>query len=150
MKIILQRCLSAKVTVEGTVLGAIARGTVAFVGIKPGDGRKEIEYCADKLIGLRIFEDAQGKTNLSLDEVAGELLVVPNFTIYGETAKGRRPSFSGAERPALAEQTFDAFYAYLFTNFQGKIAAGRFGADMKVAVVNDGPFTMIIDSDRNG
>jgi D-tyrosyl-tRNA(Tyr) deacylase len=134
----------AGVTIDGRVVGRIGRGFVVLLGVTHGDGRAEAEWLAAKIAGLRLFEDDAGKMNLSLDKVGGELLVVSQFTLYGDARKGRRPSFTDAAPPEHAEPLVEYFIALLreagFT-----VATGVFGAYMDVEIHNDGPVTLLIE-----
>ena len=144
MRVVLQRVTSGRVDIAGKTVGAIARGYVALVGFTHADTAAEIEWMADKVVGLRVFNDAEGKMNLDLASGNGEILVVSQFTLYGDAAKGRRPSFIDAARPEVAIPLYEAFIAALRT--RGIIvAAGEFGADMQVALVNDGPVTIMLE-----
>ena len=147
MRAILTRVNSASVTIDGQVVGKIGRGFLILLGVGPEDTEKESRYLAEKALGLRIFEDENGKMNLGLDSVGGEVLVVSQFTLFGNCRKGRRPSFAGAAGPELGEK--------LYEQFLSDCAAlgyppqhGRFGADMQVESVNDGPVTLILDTDQ--
>jgi D-aminoacyl-tRNA deacylase len=144
MRVVLQRVSSASVTVDGEVVGRIGRGLLVLVGIVRGDGPAQVRAAAEKLAGLRVFEDDAGKMNLDLAAVGGAFLVVSQFTLAGSIAKGRRPSFDGAAPPAEAEPLVDALVEDLRTRgFQ--VESGRFRAHMEVALVNDGPVTLIAD-----
>jgi D-aminoacyl-tRNA deacylase len=154
MRVVLQRALSANVTVDDVVLGAIDKGFVLLVGITHKDTLKDVQYLADKIVNLRIFEDEAGKMNVSLldllasDKEAAEglgILSVSQFTLYGDCRKGRRPGFSDAARPDVAEPLYDAFNTTL-RNYGLTVATGQFGADMRVNLTNWGPVTLIIDS----
>jgi D-aminoacyl-tRNA deacylase len=143
--LVVQRVSSARVSVAGEVTGEIERGFVVLLGITHSDGKVEAEYMAQKVAGLRLFEDAEGKMNLALAEVGGAVLVVSQFTLYGSVRKGRRPSFIDAARPEQALQLYEDFCDRLRTN--GLIVAtGTFQAHMEVALVNDGPVTLWLDS----
>jgi len=144
MKIILQRVETAHVTVEGEITGAINQGYLVYLGVGDGDTRAAVEKAVDKIVNLRLFADAQGKTNLSLADVGGALLVVSQFTLYADCRKGNRPSFTDAGSPQLAEELYEYFIAYAKTK-SIKVESGVFAADMKVSSINDGPFTVIID-----
>jgi D-tyrosyl-tRNA(Tyr) deacylase len=145
MRAVLQRVSRAKVTVENAVVGEIAAGWLVLVGVAPNDTRKQVEWMAEKVANLRGFSDANGKTNLSVLDVGGSVLVVSQFTLYGDCQKGRRPSFIGAAPPAVAEPLYEAFVTAL--KMQGvPVATGKFAADMQVELVNDGPVTFILDS----
>jgi D-aminoacyl-tRNA deacylase len=144
MRVVLQRVSSASVTVDGEVVGRIGRGLLALVGIERGDGPAQVRAAAEKLAGLRIFEDDAGKMNLDLAAVGGAFLIVSQFTLAGSIVKGRRPSFDGAAPPAEAEPLVDALVADLRARgFQ--VETGKFRAHMEVALVNDGPVTLIAD-----
>jgi D-tyrosyl-tRNA(Tyr) deacylase len=144
MRVLLQRVSHASVTIEGNETGAIERGFVLLVGFTNGDTLDDVTWMADKVTGLRLFADADGKMNLSLEDVSGALLVVSQFTLYGDARKGRRPSFIDAARPELAIPLYDAFVAALRAS-GAPVATGEFGADMQVALVNDGPVTLLIE-----
>ncbi len=146
MRVVLQRVREASVMVEGQVIGQIGRGYLLLVGISDEDDEKEADRMLDKISKLRIFEDENGKTNLSLADVGGEVLVISQFTLYAACHKGNRPSFVHAGSPEKA----NALYEYMVKGFKERVAAkvqhGSFGADMKVSLVNDGPFTLVLDS----
>jgi D-tyrosyl-tRNA(Tyr) deacylase len=146
MRVVLQRVTRADVRVDGERLGAIGRGFLLLVGFTAGDGEEQLRWMAEKVRGLRLFADSEGKMNLPIDEVGGELLVVSQFTLYGDVRKGRRPSFVDAAEPEEAERLYDRFVDILR---QGTIpvATGSFGALMEVELVNDGPVTLIIERD---
>ena len=144
MRVILQRVSRASVTIGGRVAGAIERGFCLLVGFTHGDTEAAVDWMAEKVAGLRLFSDSAGKMNLGLDEVGGEVLVISQFTLYGDTAKGRRPSFIDAARPEVAIPLYQRFIATL----RGRgleVASGKFGADMLVEIHNDGPVTLILD-----
>ncbi len=145
MKAVVQRCRQGSVTISGELVGAIGRGLVVLLGVAQGDTREDLEYLFDKIVGLRIFEDNAGKMNLGLEEVAGELLVVSQFTLLADTRKGRRPSFLEAAAPEIAEQFYLQFVE-LARNRGITTATGRFRADMVVALENEGPVTIVLDS----
>ncbi len=145
MRVVLQRVKEAKVTVEGQVVGQIQQGLVLLVGAKTGDGEKDSEYLADKCVNLRIFEDLEQKMNLSLLDIKGEVLVVSQFTLYGDTRKGRRPGFSEAMEPKEAERLYSKFIERI--KAAGiKTESGIFGAKMLVDISNWGPVTFILES----
>ena len=144
MRVVLQRVSQASVTIGGRVAGAIGRGFCLLVGFTHGDTAAQVDWMAEKVAGLRLFADGEGKMNLGPADVGGELLVISQFTLYGDAAKGRRPSFIDAARPETAIPLYQRFVAALrergFT-----VATGEFGADMQVAIHNDGPVTLILD-----
>jgi D-tyrosyl-tRNA(Tyr) deacylase len=144
MKVVLQRVSRASVTISGRVAGEIGRGFCLLVGFTPGDTAAQVDWMAEKVTGLRLFGDADGKMNLGLEDVGGAVLIVSQFTLYGDTSKGRRPSFIDAARPELAIPLYERF----LTAFRARglsVAAGEFGADMLVEIHNDGPVTLILD-----
>jgi D-tyrosyl-tRNA(Tyr) deacylase len=135
------------VTVEGEIVGSIERGLLVLLGVAQDDREDDARWLADRISGLRIFEDDQGKMNRSLEEIGGAMLVVSQFTLLGDCRKGRRPSFTGAAPPALAEQLYETFVAAV--GVRGiEVATGRFRAHMDVALVNDGPVTLILESNK--
>lgn len=145
MKVLLQRCRNASVTVDGQVTGKIDHGYVLLVGITSTDSEKEINYLADKIAGLRLFEDEEGKMNHSIQEVGGSILSVSQFTLYADTRKGRRPSFIEAARPEVAKPLWELFN----TNLRDKgftVETGVFGAMMDVTFTNDGPVTIMLEA----
>ncbi len=148
MRAVIQRCNNANVTVEGKIIGQINKGFVVFLGVCEDDTDWDLEYLVRKIAGLRIFEDENQKMNKSMQDVGGEMLVVSNFTLYGETDHGFRPSFVRAMMPIRAKEMYLKFVemskAYPYKNIQ----TGEFGADMKVDVSNDGPVTIIIDTEK--
>jgi D-tyrosyl-tRNA(Tyr) deacylase len=144
MRVVLQRVSRASVTIAGHTAGAIQRGYCLLVGFTHGDTTAQVDWMAEKVAGLRLFSDLEGKMNLGLTEVKGEILVVSQFTLYGDAAKGRRPSFIDAARPEVAVPLYQHFLAEL--RQRGiSVAAGEFGADMQVEIHNDGPVTLILD-----
>jgi D-aminoacyl-tRNA deacylase len=144
MRVVLQRVSSASVTIDGRVAGAIDRGFCLLVGFTHGDTPAQVDWMAEKVAGLRLFSDAAGKMNLGLDDVGGAILVISQFTLYGDAGKGRRPSFIHAARPELAIPLYERFLAAL-GRLGLTVAAGEFGADMQVEIHNDGPVTLILD-----
>jgi D-tyrosyl-tRNA(Tyr) deacylase len=145
MKAVIQRVSSASVEVEGKPVAAIARGLLVLVGIEQTDAPRDRDWLADKLPNLRIFEDAAGKMNLSVTDIQGQILLVPNFTLAGDARKGRRPSFDNAMRPEQAEPEFAALAAALARSGV-PVQTGIFRATMAVSLVNDGPVTILLDS----
>lgn len=144
MRVVLQRVTRASVTVENRVVGSIDRGFLLLVGFTAGDDSDTIEWMADKIVSLRLFSDPEGKMNLGLLDENGAVLVVSQFTLYGDARKGRRPSFTDAAAPALAERLYDAFVHALERRVP-RVATGVFGAMMDVELVNDGPVTLLLE-----
>lgn len=147
MRVVLQRVTKARVLVDGEVKGEIGRGAVLLLGVTRGDTESVAISMVDKCVGLRIFEDKEGKMNLSCAEVGGQLLIVPQFTLYGDTRKGRRPSFTDAAEPTVAEGLYEEFVKRTRHTGIG-VATGCFGRKMLVQIENDGPVTFIIDSQQ--
>lgn len=145
MRVVLQRAKSGSVTVEGQVVGAIEKGYVLLVGITHDDTVEDLQYCAKKVAELRLWEDAEGKMNHAIEEVGGAILSVSQFTLYADTKKGRRPSFINAARPDIAKPLWEQFNELLRERGL-TVETGVFGAMMDVALVNDGPVTIMIDS----
>jgi len=145
MRVVLQRVSRAEVRVDGAVVGSVGVGHVLLVGFTEGDTDEAVDWMADKVVGLRVFPDDDGKMNRSLEDVSGGLLVVSQFTLYGDTRKGRRPSFIGAARPEVAVPLYERFVASLRSRSSGSVQTGEFGADMDVELVNDGPVTLILE-----
>lgn len=148
MRFVIQRVERAKVTVEGKVSGEIGNGYVVLVGLLPTDDDKVMDYMLDKLVNLRIYEDENDKLNLSLKDIGGEILIIPNFTLYGDARKGRRPSYAKAAPPDEAEKLFDRFVEKAKETGLN-VQTGIFRTHMKVELVNDGPVTILLDSERN-
>jgi D-aminoacyl-tRNA deacylase len=144
MRIILQRVTNASVTVDGEVIAAIGRGLLILLGIGHGDGQAGADFLAEKCANLRIFEDGAGKTNLSIQDMGGQALVVSQFTLYADARKGRRPSFTDAADPAIAEPLVRYFTERL-TALGIPTRTGAFGANMQVELTNDGPFTILLE-----
>ena len=147
MRAVVQRVTQASVTVDGELLGRIGKGLLILLGVADGDTRELTEKMADKICRLRIFEDENGKTNLSLADVGGELLVISQFTLYADCRKGNRPSFVKAGAPQMAEKLYEHFLARCREQAD-VVEKGQFGADMKVELLNDGPFTLMLDSEE--
>ena len=145
MRAFIQRVTEASVRIDGQIVGQIGAGLLVLLGVKTTDTRAEADWLAEKLPALRIFEDSEGKMNLSLQETGGELLVVSQFTLYGDARKGRRPSYIEAAQPPVSEPLYEYFVEKLRQSGI-KVETGRFGADMAVSLINDGPVTIIIDS----
>jgi len=148
MRGVLQRVTNASVTVDGQVIGEIGKGIMVLFGMLGTDDEKTMEYMLDKVVNLRIFEDENGKMNLSLLDIGGELLIVPNFTLYGDSRKGRRPGYSSGAAPDVAAGLFERLCEKAKAMPIKKVATGQFQADMKVALVNDGPVTLLLDSEK--
>lgn len=149
MKAVLQRVSHASVTVEGETVGQIGKGFLILLGVADGDTKAAADKMADKICKLRIFEDGDGKTNLSLADVGGELLVVSQFTLYADCHKGNRPSFIGAGAPELAESLYEYFMERCRQHVP-RVERGCFGAHMKIELLNDGPFTLALEGDETG
>ncbi len=147
MRAVVQRVLNANMKIEGKVHAEIEKGLLVLLGVRPEDDEKAMEYMTDKLTNIRIFEDENGKMNKSVKDIGGEILIVPNFTLYGDARKGRRPGFTVAGSPAEAQKVFEKF----IENIKGAgvpVKTGVFQADMNVNISNDGPVTILLDSDK--
>lgn len=145
MRAVIQRVTSADVKIDGKVSGEISNGLMVLLGVGNGDTETDMKYIADKIIGMRIFSDENDKMNLSLKDVGGSMLVISQFTLYGDCSHGRRPYFGDAMEPAAANEMYEKFVAYV--KEQGiHTETGEFGADMKVSLTNDGPVTIVLDS----
>ena len=144
---VIQRVTSASVSIEGSVVGEIEKGFLILLGVGQDDNEPEVERLWSKIFKMRIFDDAEGKTNLSLADVSGSILVVSQFTLYANCKRGNRPSFTEAGAPDKAERLYEAFVERAKRDVN-RVETGRFGADMNVSLVNDGPFTIILDTDR--
>lgn len=147
MRAVIQRVNSGKVTVDGNIVGKIGHGLVVLLGISEKDAAEDVLYMADKIVNLRIFEDEQEKMNLSLSDVKGELLLISQFTLYGDCRKGRRPNFMSAARPEKAEKLYNELVKQC-GELGVKTETGTFQAYMKVDIENDGPVTVIVDSEK--
>ena len=147
MRVVLQRVSRAQVSVGEEVVGCIGAGFLLLVGFRAGDGDDSVAWMADKVLGLRVFPDADGKMNLGLEETGGDLLVVSQFTLYGDARKGRRPSFVDAAPPELAVPLYERFVGVLRERAPGRVETGVFGAHMRVDLVNDGPVTLVLERD---
>ena len=146
MRFVIQRVKESEVRVDGEVLGSIGKGFMVLIGVSNSDTKEIADKMIKKMLGLRIFEDEQGKTNLSLDTVGGSLLLISQFTLYANCKKGNRPSFIEAGAPGMAEE----MYEYIIEKCKEQVETverGQFGADMKVSLINDGPFTIVLDSE---
>lgn len=146
MRVVLQRVSEAAVKISGVPVGEIQHGFLILLGIETEDDRSDADYLIQKITQMRVFADADGKMNLNVQDVQGGLLVVSQFTLHASTKKGNRPSFIRAARPEQAIPLYEYFLQQLQTMLPGKIASGKFGADMKVSLINDGPVTIIMDS----
>ena len=147
MRAVLTRVKSASVEIDGQTVGQIGQGFLILLGVGPEDNEEKCRYLCEKALGLRVFEDENGKMNKSLEDVGGQVLVVSQFTLYGNCRKGRRPSFTDAAGPELGNQLYEKFLS-VCEELGYPPQHGRFGADMKVASVNDGPVTLILDTDQ--
>ena len=145
MKLVVQRVSHASVTVNNEIVGKIDKGLMILIGAKKGDTEKDVEYCVEKALNLRIFSDENDKMNLSVKDIQGELLLISQFTLYGDTSHGRRPSFIEAEEPEHANELYE-FFIEKAKESGLKVEKGVFGADMQVELINDGPVTIMLDS----
>ena len=146
MRVVLQRVSQAQVDIDGQSVGAIGQGLLLLVGIGPNDSAQDVEYLANKIVKARIFGDEAGKMNLSVQDIGGQILSVSQFTLFADTKKGNRPSFTKAADPALGEKLYLAFNQAL-RNLGVGVETGEFGADMAVSLVNDGPVTILYDTE---
>lgn len=146
MRLLIQRVKRASVTINGQEKRSISQGMCVFVGVTHGDDEAAADWLAEKMAGLRIFADSEGKTNLSLADIDGDVLIVSQFSLYASCAKGRRPGFSDAAYPELAQRLYDYFVSKVRAMNIKNVSCGEFGADMEVEIINDGPLTFIIDS----
>lgn len=147
MRAVVQRVAHAEVAVDGKTIGKIGAGLLVFLGAGDGDTEEDLKYIADKTVGLRIFSDENGKMNLSVKDIGGEILVISQFTLYGDCRKGKRPSFTSAMEPVSAERMYEDFIRRMES--EGiRTEHGSFGADMKVELLNDGPVTLLLDSSK--
>lgn len=141
---VLQRVLEASVKIEKVTAGSINQGLLVFFCVESGDTEDKIPYMVEKIINLRIFEDENGKMSKSLQDINGDMLIISQFTLAGNTQKGRRPDFTGAAKPEIAKPMYEKFISEIQKIINGNVAQGQFGADMKVSLINDGPVTMIV------
>lgn len=146
MRVVIQRVMEASVKVDGTVIGQIQQGLLVLVGIVNEDDKTDIEWLSNKIVNMRLFEDAQGVMNKSVVEIGGSILLVSQFTLHASTKKGNRPSYIAAAKPDVAIPLYEAMIQQLTLDLGAPIATGQFGADMKVSLINDGPVTITIDS----
>ncbi len=147
MRAVIQRVTASKVTVDSDIVGEIKKGINALIGIECGDNEEDVRYMADKIIGLRIFEDAEGKMNLSLNDIGGSILAISQFTLYGDARKGKRPSFTQAASFEEGKKLYDTFVE-IIRQQNIPIQTGIYGADMSVEIINDGPVTILLDSKK--
>lgn len=148
MKLVIQRVTEASIIIDGEYGGQISKGFVVLLGVCNDDNTQTADKLLKKLLGLRIFEDENGKTNLALKDVDGELMVVSQFTLYADCKHGNRPSFTNAGDPAHAEMIYDYVIQSIRASYPGKLVTGSFGSDMQISLVNDGPFTIILNSEE--
>ena len=148
MRTVVQRCSRAEVRIGGEIVGKIGLGFVLLVGITHEDTEKDVEWMAKKVAALRVFEDEEGKMNRAITEVNGSILSISQFTLYGDARKGNRPSFVRAARPEIAEPLYDRFNTLLRTEYGLTVETGRFGADMQVDFINDGPVTILLETEN--
>ncbi len=146
MRVVVQRCSRAEVRIDGQTVGQIGRGFLLLVGVTDGDSEAQADLLAKKVAQMRVFEDAEGKMNLALKDVDGAILSISQFTLYADCKKGNRPSFIRAARPETAAPLYDYFNARLRSEYGLQVETGRFGADMKVDFINDGPVTILLDT----
>lgn len=146
MRVVVQRCSRAEVRIDGVTVGQIGRGFLLLVGVTDGDSEAQADLLAKKVAQMRVFEDGEGKMNLALKDVDGAILSISQFTLYADCKKGNRPSFIRAARPETAAPLYDYFNARLRSEYGLQVETGRFGADMKVDFINDGPVTILLDS----
>jgi D-aminoacyl-tRNA deacylase len=146
VRAVIQRVAQASVTIDGQVRGAIGPGLLVLLGVEEADTAEDIEWLSGKIVRLRVFNDAEGVMNCAVQEAGGGILLISQFTLFASTRKGNRPSYSRAARPETAVPLYEAFAGRLARDFGQPISTGEFGADMKVALVNDGPVTILVDS----
>lgn len=147
MRLVIQRVNHAGVQVSGKEIASCGKGLLVLLGVTHDDSMEDVEYCASKTLGLRIFEDEDEKMNLSIQDIQGEILVVSQFTLYGDIRKGRRPSFVNSAKPDKANELYEEYVKYLQKE-NILVSTGQFGADMKVELINDGPVTILVDSKK--
>lgn len=148
MRVVIQRCSRAEVRIDGKTVGQIGKGFLLLVGVTDGDTEVQANLLAKKVAQMRVFEDAEGKMNLALNDVDGAILSISQFTLYADCKKGNRPSFIRAARPEIAEPLYDYFNEKLRTEYGLHVETGRFGADMKVDFINDGPVTILLNTEE--
>ncbi|MFW2365855.1 MAG: D-aminoacyl-tRNA deacylase [Desulforhopalus sp.] len=147
MRAVIQRVSKASVTIDGKIDGEIGRGLVVLLGIRRGDNDTDLQWLAEKIANLRIFGDHDGKMNLSVADIGGEVLIISQFTLYGDCRKGRRPGFSGAAPPDIAEPLYNKFIREM-EDLKLTVASGTFQAEMAVELINDGPVTLLVDTEK--
>jgi len=150
MRVVIQRVSAAKVTISGTVQGAIKKGLLVLLGIEAADNREDINWLVNKIGGIRIFNDNAGIMNLNIQDVGGELLIISQFTLHANTKKGNRPSYTKAAHPDIAIPLYEEFIKMSSARMRKQVKTGIFGADMQLTLVNDGPVTIIIDTKNKG
>ena len=146
MRVIVQRSLQSSVSIEGNIVGSIDKGYVLLVGFTHNDTEEDVDYIINKILNLRVFEDESGKRNLSISDIGGSILSISQFTLYGDTRKGNRPSFIDAMNPSDANKLYELFNSKLSEKIN--VSRGVFGADMKVSILNDGPVTIMLESGK--
>lgn len=146
MRVVIQRVKKANVSIDNNIVGEINQGLMILLGIENEDTENDIKWLVQKILGLRIFSDAEGKMNLSISDIHGEILIISQFTLYASTVKGNRPSFLKSAKPDFAIPLYHKFLDTMHTETSLKIETGQFGADMQVSLINDGPVTIMIDS----
>ena len=146
MKIVVQRVSQADVTIDGTLYNSIGSGLLVLLGIEAADGNNDIDWLVNKIAGLRIFDDENGVMNLSINDIGGEIMVISQFTLHASTKKGNRPSYIKAAKPDISIPLYEAFVKVLSTRISKEVKTGKFGEEMHIGLVNDGPVTIIIDS----
>ncbi len=148
MRAVIQRVSKASIVIDGKEGASMEQGLVILLGVSSEDSKTQADYLCDKIMGLRIFTDSEDKLNLSVEDVGGQVLVVSNFTLYGDCRKGRRPSFIQAGKPPLADGLYDYFVERMKANFNTPVHTGEFGGDMQITLTNDGPVTIMLDTDQ--
>ncbi|WGS64645.1 D-aminoacyl-tRNA deacylase [Marinitoga aeolica] len=148
MRAVVQRVKKAHVDIEGKTVGKINKGILVLLGVGHNDSEKDIEWLAEKILNLRIFEDENDKMNLSLLDIKGEILVVSQFTLYGDCRKGRRPSYSNAAKPDKGKEYYEKFINFIEEKYKINVEKGVFQAEMEVSLINDGPVTLLLDSEK--
>lgn len=150
MKVVIQRVSNASVQVDENIVGSIQKGFLILLGVSDLDTEQDIDYLVQKISGLRVFQDTEGKMNLNINDIDGEILVISQFTLFANTRKGNRPSFIEAGKPEKAKDYYEKFCVSLSQKIGKRVEKGIFGADMKVSLLNDGPVTILIDSHQKG